>query len=178
MASKPPGWSGRDLLVQAHTIDPGRSRRHPYEHVPCHWFLPRGRGAAEATQRGAVTWLAAIHRATCSRESTPSLLKMLARWLSTVRSEMNRLPATWAFVAPSATSDATSISRRESGPASRRTFSRGRARLRDLDLASVVDHLVARHRQPERVGRLECTIADREARCVRCLPVRFVGTAP
>src|SRR3954468_23481378 len=70
----------------------------------------------EATQPGTVTWSAAIQRATCSRESTPSLLKMLARWLSTVRSEMNRLPATWALVAPSATSEATSISRRESGP--------------------------------------------------------------
>src|SRR4051794_5244009 len=44
--------------------------------------------------------VAMIQRASCIRLSTPSLLKMLARWLSTVRSEMKRLPATWAFVDP------------------------------------------------------------------------------
>ena len=39
----------------------------------------------------------ATHRATCTRESTPSLLKMLATWLSTVRSPMKSWAAVCAF---------------------------------------------------------------------------------
>jgi len=58
----------------------------------------------------------ATQRTTWTRESTPSLLKMLVMWLSTVRSEMNNCEAASAFEAPSAMSRATSISRRDRPP--------------------------------------------------------------
>src|SRR3954454_17150283 len=45
------------------------------------------RRGPSGAQPGAVTWVVANQRATCRRVSTPSLLKMLATWLSTVRSE-------------------------------------------------------------------------------------------
>ena len=78
---------------------------------------------------------------------------MLARWLSTVRSEMNRRAATWAFVAPSATSPATSISRRDRGPSGACAATRAGGRPPRID--DVVDDLVASHRQSGSVGCLE-----------------------
>src|SRR5690348_14447832 len=55
----------------------------------------------------------ATHRATWTRELTPSLLKMLSTWVSIVRSEIDSRDAASRFVIPSATSRATSCSRAE-----------------------------------------------------------------
>src|SRR5947207_2280962 len=73
--------------------------RHPGKHWVRYRFLERrsahdGSKVGARPQTGAGTPVLATHRATCMRESTPSLLKMLARWLSTVRSEMNSWAAT------------------------------------------------------------------------------------
>ena len=53
----------------------------------------------------------AIQPAICARVLTPSLLRMLRTWLSTVRSEMKRRAPICLLLRPSATSRATSACR-------------------------------------------------------------------
>src|ERR1700693_1156161 len=59
----------------------------------------------------------AIHAAIWTRESNPSLFRMLRTWLSTVRSEINRRVTIFLFLRPAATHRAISASRLASNPA-------------------------------------------------------------
>src|SRR5205807_7400603 len=77
-----------------------------------------GRGAHAAFRAAHSRFAERTQTAIWARELTPSLLRILRTWLSTVRSEMNKLTPICLLLEPAATNCATSASRLPSGAVS------------------------------------------------------------